>query len=404
MSCCIKTLAAIALAFPATVSAGEPAWKYIAAEHFRPVPRTVALSAEKPADLREEIAYRGKQRTYAQVRYGSEDSRRVVIVIDEAAPGDWDLYVDADRNRVIEAKDLVKGSGRERAGRLEVEITRGLEILHEPRTVQWRLGVTRTSISLATVGYVAGRIEIDGKRIAVRRVDGDANGFFADAADRLWLDLNGDGQWDPITEQFPLLPVLTLGQQRYAVRGDALGTRLALEPLTAEGRIRLQLRQLATDATILRLHAMLVGEDGSAFTVTGVDTPIVVPAGKYAFGAVSLSVQPVGAAQPTSFVFSRTGLDETVRWHELRKDQELVLDPVGKLRFDLHVEPETLPAKAGGTIRVQPQLFTADGLLINSCAYGDSDREALYDRGPGSILTLHDAQQKVLDSTRSGFA
>lgn len=383
-------------------SAGEPASKYVADDAFRPLPRTVPLSTTKPDDLREEVPYRGKQRKYAQVRYGSEDSRRVAVVIDEVSPDDWDLYVDADRNRVIEAKDKVAGTGRERSARLDVEITRGLEILHEARTVQWRLGAARTSISLATVGYVAGHVQLGGKRVAVRRVDGDANGFFADAADRLWIDLDGDGKWDPITEQFPLLPVLTLANQRYSVRGDAGGKKLTIEPLTAEGRIRLRLQHLDKEATVLKLHVMLVCEDGSAFGVTSVDAPLVVPAGKYALGAVSISVQLSGAVLPMHFVFSRTGVDDTVRWHELKKDQELVLDPIGKLRFDLDIDEAGLTPKAGATIRVQPQLFTAGGLLINSCTHGD-DQATRYG-GQVSSVKLYDAKRQLLDTQTSGFA
>ena len=53
----------------------------------------------KPADLREDVAFRGKQRKYAEVRYGSENSRRVAVVVDEVSADDWDLYIDADRNR-----------------------------------------------------------------------------------------------------------------------------------------------------------------------------------------------------------------------------------------------------------------------------------------------------------------
>jgi len=393
---------AICIAIAAPASAGEPAWKYVADDAFRPVPRSVPLSDTRPDDLREDVAYRGKQRKYAQVRYGSEDSRRVTVVIDLASADDWDLYVDADRHRVIEARDKIAGSGRQRTARLDVEITRGLALRHEPRTVLWRLGTGQKSISLATVGYVAGHVQLAGKRIAARRVDGDANGFFADAADRLWLDLNGDGQWDPISEQFPLLPVLTLGKERYSVRGDALGTKLAIEPLTAEGRIRLRLARLGRDATVARLHVMLVAEDGAAFTITSVDRPVVVPAGKYALGAVSLSLEHGGA--PVHFVFSRTGLDSSVRWHDLRKDQELVLDPIGTLRFDLEIDKEGLKPRAGTTIQVQPQLFTQDGLLINSCAHGDAELASRYGQGRGASVTLCDARHKVLDTQTSGFA
>jgi hypothetical protein len=95
--------------------AGEPAWRYVADiaadSPIRPVFRFVALSTTKPEELREEVAYRGKEQKYAQVRYGSDDSRRVVVVVDEMGKGDFDLYVDANRNRVIEAKDKIVGGG-----------------------------------------------------------------------------------------------------------------------------------------------------------------------------------------------------------------------------------------------------------------------------------------------------
>jgi hypothetical protein len=391
------------VAAAAMASAGEPVWKYVAADDFRPVPRSVRLTTTKPDDLREDVVFRGKKRKYAQIRYGSEDSRRVTVVVDEVSPDDWDLFVDADRNWVIEAKDKVPGKGRERSARLDVEITRGFEIVHEPRTVQWRLGALGNSISLATVGYVEGHVQIDGKRVAVRRVDGDANGFFADPADRLWLDLNGDGKWDPITEQFPVLPVLTLGKQRYAVRGDAIGKKLALEPVTAEGTIRLQLNQLKKDVTVVKCHAMLVCKDGAAIGITSIDDPIVVPAGKYALGAVSLSVKHSAATRPVHFVFSRIGVDDTVRWYELKKDQELVLDPIGKLRFDLDIDQNSLTPKAGAAVDVQPRLVTADGLLINSCAHGD-EVAVPYGGGPVSSLKLYDAKKKLLDTKASGFS
>jgi hypothetical protein len=254
----------------------EPAWRYVprveADSPIHPVFRFVTLSDSKPDQLDEEVAYRGKARKYAEIRYGSDDSRRVVVVVDDVGPGDFDLYVDANRNRVIEAKDRIAGAGTDRTARLDVEITRGTRILHERRTVQWRLGAARKTIGLATLGYVEGSVLIAGKRHAARRVDGNANGFFADAADRLWIDLNGDNQWDPIAEQFPFSPVLTVNGQRYGIRADALGSRLALEPLTSEGRIRLRLGELAKDAALQKLDVMLVGEDGSAFSVSALDT------------------------------------------------------------------------------------------------------------------------------------
>src|SRR5262249_29512730 len=152
--------------------------------------------------LREKVTYRGRAPKYARVRYGSDDSRRVAVVLDEVGPGDFDLYVDANRNGVIEANEKVAGAGTDRTGTLDAEITGGPQTLHEPRRVLWRLGVTRNAIKLATLGHVEGTVSVAGKKLAARRVDGNANGLFADAADRLWIDLDGDGRWDPIAEQF----------------------------------------------------------------------------------------------------------------------------------------------------------------------------------------------------------
>lgn len=390
------------------VIADEPAWRYVpeaaADSPIRPVFRFVALTSNKPDDLSEEVSYRGKSQKYAQVRYGSDDSRRVVVVVDEVTKDDFDLYVDANRNRVIEAKDKVAGAGKDRSGPLDVEITRGLLAVHEHRRVQWRLGVNRKTIGLATMGYVEGVVSIAGKRHSVRRVDGNGNGFFADAADRLWIDLNNDNQWDPLTEQFPFAPVLTLNNQRYGLRGDATGARLAIEPLTSEGRIRLRLGELAKDASLLRLDVMLTGEDGSAFAVSSLDTPTVLPTGRYALGSIAISVQHPGAAQPTHFVFSRVGVDADTRWHELKKDQELILDPIGKLRFALEIDKDQRTRKPGEPIHVQPKLFTGDGLLINSCSQGDAEEVSRYGNHRHCRVSLSDAKNQALDVQSSGFA
>jgi hypothetical protein len=399
----------LALLLCHAVAAGdEPAWRYVAKSEadspLRPVFRFVGLSRSRPEELDEQVAYRGKVRKYAQIRYGSDDSRRVVVVVDEVSPTEFDLYVDANRNRVIELKDKVAGSGKERTAPLDVEITRGLSVDHESRQVQWRLGVAGKTIGLATLGYFEGNVTIASKKHAARRVDGNANGFFSDAADRLWIDLNGDKQWDPLTEQFPLSPVLTLSGQRYGIRADALGTRLALEPLTSEGRIRLCLGELAKEVSVSKLEVMLIGADGSAFALSGLDTPVVLPAGRYAVGSVALTVQLENVSLPTHFVFSRVGVDADTRWHELKKDQELVLDPVGKVRFALDIEKDQRVRKPSEAVRVQPQLFTADGLLINACAPGDGEQGSRADHHRPCTVKLLDAGKQVLQVESSGFA
>src|SRR5215470_17298582 len=63
--------------------------------------RALGLSAVRPEDVTEAIAYRGKRRRYTQLRFGSPSSIRVTVVLDEVGPGEADLYVDAARNRKL---------------------------------------------------------------------------------------------------------------------------------------------------------------------------------------------------------------------------------------------------------------------------------------------------------------
>ena len=43
------------------------------------------------------------------------------------------------------------------------------------------------------------------RKVAAVLTDGDADGCFdGPEADRVWLDVNGDGKFDPLTEQFPV--------------------------------------------------------------------------------------------------------------------------------------------------------------------------------------------------------
>ena len=149
---------------------------------------------------------------------------------------------------------------------------------------------------------------------------------------------------------------------------------------------------------------MLTSEDGSAFAVSALDAPAVLPAGRYAVGSVALSVQHAGAGLPTHFVFSRVGVDADTSWHEVKKDQELTLDPIGKLRFELDIKKDQRTPRPGGTIRVQPQLFTADGLLINSCSLGDTGEVSHYGNHRQCTVRLDDAKHDLLDVQWSGFA
>src|SRR4051812_33319888 len=119
----------LALALGLWAAAPEPepaAWRYVLpnpGDPFEHPPlRALGLTREKPDDVAERVAYRGTRRRYGQLRYGSPGSVRVTVVLDETAPGRGDLYVDADRNRRIDARDRVAPAGDGRAWRVPLDV------------------------------------------------------------------------------------------------------------------------------------------------------------------------------------------------------------------------------------------------------------------------------------------
>ena len=386
------------------LAADRDDWKYVAADTFTQAPlRSIGLSEQAPDNLVIDVDFRGRRQRYARIRYGSPDSTRVSVVVDGIGRGEIDLYVDGNRNRIIEEKDLVAGTGRNRQCELPLETIRLAEASYRSRSVRFRLGNGGRVLGFGTIGFVEGRTALGGRTVRVRRVDGDANGAFADSRDRLWIDLDGDESWDPFTEQFPFLPVLQVGEQRIAIRGDALGAVLELDAITDVGDVRLKLDSLKRDAEVISLDVMLVGADGSAYSLQSSAKPVTVSVGRYAVGTVHVSLTDAIDGRIWSFVFSRTAHPCREAWFEVSKDQTARIDPIGKLRFVLDLERGGEAVAPGERIQVQPRLLTQGGLLINSgrCARTiDSDTDA----GNTAELTLRMPDRRVVATAQSGFA
>lgn len=405
-------------------------WQFVlpepGAEHEHPPLRAIPLSNEKPDDVKEQVEYRGASRRYAQLRYGSPSAPRVAIVVDQVSPGEVDLYVDTNRDRAIEPGERCAGKGRVWRVPIDVQYARGDEFDVFPRQLLFRLGSTGRTLSYAAAGYVEGKLPLPkgevseatpphpsplpkGVGIVVRRMDGDANGFFTDPQDRLWIDRDGDGRWDAVDEQFLYSPILTLGGQRYSVRSDERGTRLALAKLEGTGTIQLAVHQKsAPDSSepgvlgrVIEIAVTLVGRDGSAVGLRGPNAEASVPIGDYRVSAVAVTLEDATAGQRWNFVFSDNQSGDVKRWHQLKKDDRLSIDPLEKFEFAAG------PWQTGGTCRpgddltFQPKLFTVDGLLINTCYRGthDTGRD-----GTCASIKLTASGGSLLSTAQSGFA
>jgi hypothetical protein len=402
------TLAPLALLAVAWLPPGADSCRFVlpaAGDPFEHPPfRALVLSREKPEDLTEKVAYRGTGRRYAQLRFGSPGSIRVSVVLDEIGPGDVELFVDANRDRKIDDRDRVKSetgrTGHERIWRLplDVAMVEGEVTRTTRREVVLRLGASGRTLSYAAAGYLEGTVTLDGRACAFRRTDGDGNGLLTDAQDRLWIDLNRDGHWDPSSEQFLYATVLSLGGGRYVVRSDPLGSRLSLEPLVGTGTVQLALKSgKAAD-----LHATLVGRDGSAFGLTGSE-PATVPVGDYRLSTVTVGFADPQGGQSWSFIFSDNGSRGDPKWYAVAKDQQVAIDPIGPLDMQLNLTDKVRAVKTGEDVSIQPLLYTGDGLLIN-VAYRGTPISPAAQESIGAITTLASTDGQTLGSAHSGFA
>lgn len=397
-------LAAMLLAQSGT-SAPDGNWRFVAppaGDTFQHPPlRAIALSREKSDDVVEKAAYRGQRRRYAQLRYGSPSSVRVTVVLDDVAPGKADLYVDANRNRRIEAGDRVAPGDDGRTWRvpLGVAVVEGEETRTERRSVVFRLGSTGLTLSHAAAGYLEGFVTLAGHRHAARRTDGDCNGRFTDPQDQLWIDLDDNGAWDSGSEQFPYASVLTAAGGRYAVRSDEYGRRLSLDVLEGTGRVSLAFAR--TPGSVLDLNATLIGRDGSAIGL-GASESVTVPVGEYRLSTVTLTLADPAGGTSWSYVFSDNGRRGELVWYKVAKDTTLALDPIGRLEMTVSLGENAAP-RPDADLRVNPGLYTGDGLLIVT-AYRGSPTVTGSENGPGADVSLRDASGRSFGTTRSGFA
>jgi hypothetical protein len=388
------------------IAAASAVWRYVApppGDPFESPPlRALALSTQKPEDLIVKVTFRGNRQRYAQLRYGSPTSVRVTVVLDELGGGAADLYVDANRNRRIEAPDRAQGENRTWRLPLDLAMVEGETTRYERRAVIFRLGSTGITFSHAAAGYLEGRVELAGHGHSVRRTDGDGNGLLTDSQDGLWIDLNDDGRWDPTSEQFLFASIIQIGDLRYAVRSDAFGKRLSLVPLEGSGTVRLALSKRQGLPAAVELAASLIGRDGSVVGLTGEQAQATVPMGEYRLGTVTCAFMDAHGGPRWNFVFSDMGRRGEAHWYKVDKGGMAAIDPLGTVELNATLEGMGR-ARPGEDLRVQPQLFTGDGLLIVTCYRGTPSGFA-DDSGTGAAIALAYPEGRTLATAHSGFA
>jgi hypothetical protein len=367
-----------------------------------PVPlRALPLSPRAPEGVEAVLAGAAAPARFGQIRYGGPGTVRVAFALVEPKPGAHALYLDANRDRRLDEQDLVPGPGPEWRTRLGAMLESGARA---ERTVVFRLGAAGTVLGFATVDQVKSQVALGERTVAAVRRDGDGNGLFADERDRVWFDLDGDGQEDPVRETFPCLPVLELLGRRWVLRADGLGAALELQPLDAMGKVVLAPRLLGQPADQKAIQALTVTLRSKDGVIAGLHEPgaeTEIPAGSYRITNLVVTLADPGKGQPWTYVFSADGDDDHAAWHEVGGATPLSLDPLGAVTFAHGLAGAEAERAGRDTLWVQPKLRTGDGLLVNSCSRGETERTW---GGEHATIELRAAAGTRLQTATSGFA
>ncbi len=368
-----------------------------AAEHdgrsllaFRPIMlddkpiRPVALPSPAPAGVR-----------YGRLRVGSDPDAGLALLWLPHADGGAQLWLDADGDGRIRANERHTFRGRE----LGVWATFTLRSAKGPQRVKrwviFRRSALGDGLSYAVRGYARGALRLGGQEYPVLLSDGNADGAFDDpAADRLWVDLDRDGRFDPLTEQFPLGGTVTVGGRPYVVRSDATAFAVWVHArAAAHGSVRLAL--LGKDGRPAdTLTADLVSEFGELVPVTAPGRAVTVPAGRYRVASLRFTLTDAAGRTWTYHFAGGTRHDI-----EVRPDGETVAEPLAKavLRVGVTAREEG----AGGLLTITPKLDTPAGLYLMDCTV----REAgAVEAGSGKAeIRLVDGAGAAVDRAYTGF-
>lgn len=252
-------------------------------------------------------------------------------------------------------------------------------------------------LSYAVRGYAAGRLRLGERDHAALLTDGNGDGCFdAAGTDRVWIDLDGDGTFDALTEQFLLGAPLALHGQKYLLRPDALGTSVEVrERPTEQGAVRLTLpAQFGTSVT--HFTAQLVSDWGELVTVDAADRAQAMPVGRYSVEEMKLKLTDArGRAWTYRFVGARR-FDVAIN-----PDRETALAVLDGLALGVKAALPAAGARPGQEFAVTPAVRTSAGLELIHCE--TAERGTDYGKMPEADIRLTGPDGATADRTSSSF-
>jgi len=336
----------------------------------------------------------GPDALYGLVPVGPKPDTALVIVWCPKAPGGPELWLDCDGDGRLSAIECHVMPGR------DVEIAATITVRLEPnpqrvqRTLMFRRSTLGEGLRYAVRGYAAGALVLGDTQHRVLMIDGNADGCFDTVGqDRVWIDLNGDGQLDALTEQFPLgKPIVKLGET-YVVRADPLASavRCSLRS-AAQGSLRLTVPARARRGATISVE--LISDLGELVLVDRLDQPTTVPVGEYRISWLKLETTD-SSGQPWTYSFR----EDNARNQVVRAGEETTIAMLEQLVMNVGWSPGSdRKLKPGETVVVSPRLV-ADGCLYLSASTVGS--EGVARTAEVSLLSL---DGKIIERGITGFS
>jgi hypothetical protein len=234
----------------------------------------------------------GSKARYGLLPVGTHPENALAVVWEPEAKGGPVLWLDADGDGILTAAERHAFSMKEISLPFSLVIRKGEGEDTEKRTVVFRRSSLGSGLSYAVRGCFRGRLAFDKETYPAVLVDANGDGCFHGAGvDRLWIDLNRDGHFDPLTEQFTLGRPMTVNGVAYIVAADPLGKMVrARRRGTETGRLRMDLPS-RLQKQVRRFHADLLNDLGEMISLTSLGQAVEVPSSTYRLAAVTLDLE-----------------------------------------------------------------------------------------------------------------
>jgi hypothetical protein len=337
---------------------------------------------------------------YGLVPVGPKPETALMMVWAPKAEGGPELWLDANADGKLSDDERHVMTGRD----LEIPATITLQLeppLKVQRTLLFRRSAVGEGLRYTVRGYARGRLSLGEKQSAVLLIDGNADGLFDTVGqDRVKLDLNEDGRFDGLTEQFPLGKPITRGEDVYVISSDASASAVAARLRSVgQGKLRLTLGEKSKpDAKAV---AELISDLGELVVIDQLDQFTPVPFGQYRISSLKLEV-PDANGQTWTYNFYR---DKTKNY-SVPTNEEITVTLLAQLEMSVSLGRDGSEEKEkitpGKTVTVEPRLTADRSLYLSSCSIGKGG-ESRAAEGNAEILLLS-PENKTINRGLTGFS